>query len=398
MTEDIIEAASAGGDTGVPTNSSVITEPTSIRRRSRHDRRTAGVVIGGVLLAAVAVFGVRELGSDNGATVGAGIPRESSSGSDLNGASPQPAALGERIDVAPVVSLIEQSVVKVSVDVDGVTGKGEAIGTGVIISADGDIVTNAHVVRGATKVRVLLPGETEPIDAVIVGVDEGNDLALIHVSETGLVVAQFAADDGTRVGDEVVAIGYALDLSGEASVTSGIVSALSRTMSTEQGALNRLLQTDAAISSGNSGGPLVNAAGEVIGINTAVARSSAARIASNIGFAISSKEIKFVIGQLRSVDEGSVRVEGYLGVGVGDRNDGGRGAVVGSVQPGSPAEKLGLVKGDVVRKVNGEIIDGQAGLVASIRDLSPGDSVTIEYARDGTTMTGTVELVARPEN
>lgn len=398
MTEDIIEAASSGGDAGVPINSSVITEPASIRRRSRHDRRTAGVVIGGVLLAAAAVFGVREVRSDDNSTAGAVDATKSSTQSTLAGDAPRPAELGERIDVARVVSRIEQSVVKVSVDVDGVTGQGEAIGTGVIISADGDIVTNAHVVRGATKVRVLLPGETEPIDAVIVGVDEGNDLALIHVSETGLVVAQFAADDGTRVGDEVVAIGYALDLSGEASVTSGIVSALSRTMSTEQGALNRLLQTDAAISSGNSGGPLVNAAGEVIGINTAVARSSAARIASNIGFAISSKEIKFVIGQLRSVDEGSVRVEGYLGVGVGDRNDGGRGAVVGSVQPGSPAEKLGLVKGDVVRKVNGEIIDGQAGLVASIRDLSPGDSVTIEYARDGTTMTGTVELVARPEN
>ena len=397
MTEDINEEVSLGQDSAVPPGSSVITETTTIRRRSRHDRRTLGVVIGGVLLVAVAVFGVHEVRSDGDSSVGAVDAIESSTQTTPTADVPRPAELGERIDVPHVVSLIEPSVVKVSVDVEGLNGQGEAIGTGVIISADGDIVTNAHVVRNASKVRVLLPGETEPIGAVVLGFDEGNDLALIHVSATGLTVAHFAADDSTRVGDQVVAFGYALDLSGEASVTSGIVSALSRTMSTEQGALNRLLQTDAAISSGNSGGPLVNAAGEVIGINTAVARSSAVRTASNIGFAISSKEIKLVISQLRSAGKGSVRVEGYLGVSVGERNDGGRGAVVGSVQPDSPAEKLGLAKGDVVRKVNGEIIDGQAGLVASIRDLSPGDSVTIEYARDGKTMSGTVQLIARPE-
>ena len=169
-------------------------------------------------------------------------------------------------------------------------------------------------------------------------------------------------------------------------------------MLTELGALNGLLQTDAAISSGNSGGPLLNAAGQVIGINTAVARSSGSTTASNIGFAISSKEIQKVVAQLRTAKGGTARAEGYLGVGVDDRHDGGRGAIVSQVQPGSPAGKLGLREGDIVRKVNGEVIDGQAGLIAAIRDLSPGDTVQLEYARGAETRTGTVVLAQRPQS
>ena len=162
-------------------------------------------------------------------------------------------------------------------------------------------------------------------------------------------------------------MGYALDLEGDPSVTSGIISALNRSMVTDNGALDGLLQTDAAISSGNSGGPLVNAAGQLIGINTAVARSDSTNTANNIGFAISSKEIQRVLVHLRSNDS-TTRTEGYLGVSVTDRHDGGRGAIVKEVQVGSPAAKTGLQVGDVVSKVNGLPIDGQGGLIAAIRD------------------------------
>jgi putative serine protease PepD len=375
-------------------SSSVVVDSTVVPTRSRADRRIAAIVVSVVVVAAGAVTGAKLFSSDHSTTDAA--PAVTVSSTTVSSAA-RPSALGSGLDVAKVVSIISPTVVKVSVDINGADGSGEGVGTGLILSSDGDIVTNAHVVLDATAVRVLLPGNTEPIKAEVVGTDAGNDLALLRVKATGLPVAHFAASDSARVGDQVVAMGFALDLPGEASVTSGIISALSRTMLTQNGALNGLLQTDAAISSGNSGGPLLNAAGQVIGLNTAVARSSAVNTASNIGFAISSKEIQKIVQQLR-VSKGGARAEGYLGVGVDDRVDGGRGAIVSRVQPGSPAEKLGLQEGDVVRKVNGDVIDGQAGLIAAIRDLSPGDTVTLEYARNGKTFTGSVTLDARPQN
>ena len=108
------------------------------------------------------------------------------------------------------------------------------------------------------------------------------------------------------------------------------------------------------------------------------------------------KEIQKVVAQLREAGNGAARVEGYLGVSVEDRSDGGRGAVVARIKPGSPAAELGLQDGDIVRRVNGDVIDGQAGLIASIRDLSPGDTVTIEYGRGDKAFTGTTKVVARP--
>ncbi len=131
-------------------------------------------------------------------------------------------------------------------------------------------MTNAHVVVDASKIRVRLAGETEPRDARLVAIDVGNDLALLRIAGTGFPAARFAEPGAIGIGDEVVAIGFALDLDGQPSVTLGIVSALDRTVMSENGALDGLIQTDAAISSGNSGGPLVNAAGEVVGIDTAV--------------------------------------------------------------------------------------------------------------------------------
>ena len=374
-----------------PSSSAVVDSPV-IARRSRGDRRAAVAVVSCVILAAVVVIGARLVSSDHeAADVGP------SATSVAVRSSKSSTAAGRGLDVAKVVSSISPSVVKVSVDISGTAGSGEGVGTGLIISADGEIVTNAHVVVDAAAVRVLLPGSTEPITAQVIGTDSGNDLALLQVKGSGLPVARFAPKDSAQVGDQVVAMGFALDLPGEASVTSGIISALSRTMLTQTGALNGLLQTDAAISSGNSGGPLLNSSGEVIGINTAVARSSAVNTASNIGFAISSKEIQKVVEQLRTTKGGS-RVEGFLGVRVDDRVDGGRGAIVSRVIAGSPADHLGIKEGDMIRKVNGEVTEGQAGLIASIRDLSPGDSVTLEYVRGGKTFVGTVTLETRPKN
>jgi len=297
--------------------------------------------------------------------------------------------------VAAVAERLAASVVTISSDVNTGFSSGGATGTGVVLTTNGEILTNAHVVEGATEVRVRFAGETEPVTAQVLASDEGNDLALLKVSASGLTPATFAAPDSVRVGDEVVAIGYALALDGGPSVTVGIVSALKRTIVTESGALNSLIQTDAAISSGNSGGPLANMRGEVVGINTAVARGGATSAANNIGFAISVEEVLTVVEQLRKTAGGEPRVEGFLGVGLAERTDGGAGAIIADVQPDSPAAAAGIREGDLVLSVDGEPINGQTGLVAAIRDRSPGDVVEIEVSRNGVRETLSATLVAR---
>jgi putative serine protease PepD len=296
--------------------------------------------------------------------------------------------------VAAVAARIADSVVTVLSEVDG---SGFSTGTGVVLTSDGEILTNAHVVEDATRTVVRFAGQTEPVPARVLATDPGNDLALVKISAEGLVAATFAAPGSVRVGDEVVAIGYALALDGGPTVTTGIVSALRRTIITESGALNALIQTDAAISSGNSGGPLLNMRGEVVGINTAVARGDSESAANNIGFSISVDEVLTVLEQLRAQARGEVREEGFLGVGLTQREDGGQGAIITNVQPGSPAAKAGVAKGDIVVSVDGETIDGQAGLVAAIRDASPGQTVEIVISRDGEIVRVRATLVARED-
>ncbi len=195
------------------------------------------------------------------------------------------------LDVAAVLAQAEQSVVAVQTTVVTRRGpfqaEGEGAGTGIVLDDAGHILTNAHVVEGATTVTITLAGDTTPRTARIVGRDTAADVAVLEVDDTaGLVAASFAPAGATAVGDSVVAIGNALDLDGGMTVTAGIVSAAGRSIDTDTGTLDGLLQTDAAISSGNSGGPLVNAARQVVGMNTAVASSSTGVEASNIGFAI----------------------------------------------------------------------------------------------------------------
>ena len=308
--------------------------------------------------------------------------------------SPDDSSIGDTV-IAQVANAMSDSVVTISSSIDDGMSTGEATGTGVVLTADGEILTNSHVVADATEVHVRFAGETEPRLAKVLASDPGNDLALLKIDATDLKPATFAQPGTIRIGDGVIAIGYALDLDGGPTVTSGIVSALKRTIITESGALNGLIQTDAAISSGNSGGPLVNLRGEVVGINTAVARSDANSAANNVGFSIAVDELVPVLEQLRSQASGQAREEGFLGVGLAERTDGGQGAIISSVQPNSPASLAGIRENDIVLSVDGEPIDGQAGLVAAIRDASPGQTVEIELLRDGKRITVRAKLVAR---
>jgi putative serine protease PepD len=191
--------------------------------------------------------------------------------------------------------------------------QGTGAGTGIVLSADGDVLTNAHVVEGASVIAVTVNGSTTSHAATVVASDTANDLALLKVADvTDLQPADIGSSSSMAVGDDVVAIGNALDLEGGLSVTRGIVSALHRSIDagTRSGSesLTSLIQTDAAISSGNSGGPLVDAAGTVIGINTAAASSSGATTVQNIGFAIPIDNALAIVDQLRAASAGADRV------------------------------------------------------------------------------------------
>ena len=204
---------------------------------------------------------------------------------------PSTAFAGESVDIATVLRLVEPAVVSVGTTIvvpEGpVTSVVEGAGTGIVLTSDGEILTNAHVVASATTIDVILAGTSAAHTADVVASNTAADIALIKVRGVGgLTPAPLGDPDTLQVGDEVVAIGNALALQGGPTVTKGIVSALDRSIETDTGTLTGMIQTDAAISSGNSGGPLVNASGEVVGINTAVATSSATVEAQNIGFAI----------------------------------------------------------------------------------------------------------------
>ncbi|RPI24879.1 MAG: trypsin [Actinobacteria bacterium] len=195
------------------------------------------------------------------------------------------------IDVAAIIAAVEPSVVSIEttmvVERGPFRGQATGAGTGIVIDDQGTILTNAHVVEGATEITVTLDGDDQPRVAELVASDASSDIAVLRVADSeGLVAAPLGVSATVGVGDEVVAIGNALALEGSMTVTSGIVSALDRSIETSSGTLTGLIQTDAAISSGNSGGPLVDSSGKVIGINTAVATSGGGVSASNIGFVI----------------------------------------------------------------------------------------------------------------
>ena len=271
---------------------------------------------------------------------------------------------------------------------------GSGTGSGFVVSPDGYIVTNAHVIEGANGQIKAKVGDGKTLDAKLVGEDASTDLALLKVSATNLKALQLADSSSVEVGDDAYAIGNPFGL--DRTLTVGVVSALQREISSPNGfSIDDVIQTDAAINPGNSGGPLFNAQGQVIGVNSQIEStgSSNGGQAGNvgIGFAIPSNTVKTIIDQLRST--GTVS-HAYLGVQTGDAQ--GAGAQVGAVTAGGPAANGGLQQGDVITALGGKSVDDSSALSSLVDEHKAGDSVEVKITRSGKQQTLTIKLGQRP--
>jgi S1-C subfamily serine protease len=292
---------------------------------------------------------------------------------------------GAALDVKGILAKVEPSVV----DIYASSRRASGEGTGIIISPDGYILTNAHVVEGASKVTVGVAGKSKSLPATVIGADAEHDVALVKIDDaSGLPAAELGRSADVKVGEDVVAIGNALGLRGDPTVTRGIVSALNRTVEN----LTGMIQTDAAINPGNSGGPLVNLAGQVIGINTAVAADGA----QNIGFAIPIDKAKSLADRLKT-GQGPAPTA-FLGVSTTETSDGSGGAQVVQVVSGGPAQKAGIAVGDLIVTFDGKPVSSADGLSGLVQARQPGDTVQVVVERNGTSRTISVTLATKPAN
>ena len=310
---------------------------------------------------------------------------------------------GEELSTVEVVKILRPSVVQVVTEIltMGSFNQPEpsaGVGTGVLLDEEGHILTNNHVVAGAQRIDVTLSNE-ESFPAVIVGRDPDTDLAIIRIEAGGLKPAKLGISSQVQVGEDVIAIGHALGLRGGPTVSKGVISALGRSIDTDQQAtIVDLIQTDTSINPGNSGGPLVNTRAEVIGINTAIIQGG-----RGIGFAINIDDAKVVAAQL--MEKGYVE-RGFLGVtpfnltpGLAMRFDlpVTEGIIVARVVPGTAAEAAGLRPEDIIVQLGDEPIRNTGELSKFLISHLPGERVDLVYFRGGRKVSTEVTLGERPK-
>ena len=363
------------------------TQPTG--RRSRRVAMVIGLVLAGALVGGgvVGVVGA-QVGGDDTTTITTG-----------SGAPVVPAPSANPQSYTAIAAKVLPNVVSIAVSGGGSSGTG----SGVIIRSDGHILTNNHVVDSAVgggRITVTF-NDGSTATATVVGTDAAYDLAVIKVSKSGLKPATLGSSASLRVGDPVIAIGSPLGLSG--TVTTGIVSALNRPVNTTNRQPNPFggnaptestvisaIQTDAAINPGNSGGALVDGAGQVVGINTAIASlGTAGNI--GVGFAIPIDQAKDIATQLIATGKAAHPI---LGVSIADvtTSSGAAQVLVQGVTSNGPAQKAGIRSGDVIVEIAGIKITDTDALIATVRSHKPGEKVTVVYQRDGKRQTVSVQL------
>jgi len=311
-----------------------------------------------------------------------------------------------------VVKLVTPSVVRIQASGGSGTGslgrgsqsQQEGSGTGVIIDSSGRILTNNHVVTletnsVASKIQVVL-SDGRTLDAKVVGRDPGTDLAVLQVNAQNLTAAKFAPTGSVEVGESVLAIGYAFNMAGTPTVTSGVVSATDRIIPENTTSISGAIQTNAPINPGNSGGPLVDLAGEVVGINTSGQGSNS----QGIFFAISSDVAQPVVNDLVSkgkIDRGFIGIQTHTATSEEAKAQDtptAAGTVIDGIQPGTPAEKAGLRAGDVIVKVGNHDVHNTGDLQQALIDQPPGTKATITFYRGSDKKTLDVTLGTRPDN
>ncbi len=388
------------GDTPPPTEPSVVapvSDPTAITATPAPTaaglsaRRAAvlGAVAGGVVAALVAT--------------GVSVALDDDTTNQVDRAVLTPVTTSDgALDVHGILAKVQPSVVSIHTSAQTSQGQFEAAGSGIVLSKDGLVLTNAHVIGSIGDITVVLSDGTEH-PAALVGSSPDDDLAVIQVQDVDdLVPAELGSSDDLQVGDEVIAIGNALNLGGEATVTRGIVSAKDRDLDAEGVTLEGLIQTDAAINPGNSGGPLVNAAGQVVAVNTAIVAD-----AQNLGFSIAIDRARPIIDDLRTGQGQVTPDQAFLGVSSSEINDltadvkarfdiqVDEGAFITEVVPGSAADDAGLLPGDVIVAIDGDEVTEAAAVRAAILDKEPGDTVEITILRAGEEQTIEAELGRR---
>jgi S1-C subfamily serine protease len=314
------------------------------------------------------------------------------------------APVGTSTSVADIYERVSTGVVFISARSGQVSQPGlgqqggqSASGSGFVIDRGGDIVTNQHVVDGASDVRVRFGEDGQPIKARVVGTDPSTDLALLKIDPTavkgGLKPLVLGESKGLRPGEATIAIGSPFGLSG--SVTTGIVSALDREIESPNGfPISGVVQTDAAINPGNSGGPLLDAEGRAIGVNSQIATNGGSGSNSGVGFAVPIDTVKEVVPLLER--DGKVD-RPYVGIATGDASGSGQGAVIRSVVPGGPAQRSGLRVGDRVVEIAGKAVKEAADVQKVVIERKPGEKLEIRYFRGSDEQTATVQLGTRPQ-
>ncbi|WP_345625422.1 S1C family serine protease [Rugosimonospora acidiphila] len=355
------------------------------------ERRSLGMVF---LVAVVTALLAGALGGTLGyvfATKG-GAPGQTVLGAAGNG-TPASLAVRPPDSLAGVASRVLPSVVTIKVGTDS----GYSLGSGFIASSDGYVITNDHVVEGEKGQATVTFSDSTTVDAKVVGEDQESDVAVLKLSKSGLQPVQFGDSDQVAVGDPVLAIGSPLALAN--TVTSGIVSSLNRTIEADEpGGPTRYysaIQTDAAINHGNSGGPLVDAGGRVIGMNSVIrSMASDADEAGNIGlaFAIPINQAKRIAQDI--INNGKAR-RTVIGAELSNSYQNPNGGVEVTVVPsGGPAANAGIKPGDVLTRINNVPLEEPADLIALVRMYAPGQAVNVQYQRDGGPHTVQVTLAA----
>ncbi len=358
-------------------------------------RRGAGTIISAVLVSAVVSAGVSY------GTVKLTENNNTGSVSIVSTSSGSGAALDDTSDLHSLLAATQPAVTAIELgERTNGTVNSVAAGSGVIISADGLMLTNAHVVDATDPMGNTISDPVITVkmfdgtvrSAKVLGRSVDYDIALLRLDDTSNLRPLALADASTfRVGDRVVAIGNALDLGDAPTVSTGIISALDRTLQvSDTVTLHGLIQTDAAINHGNSGGALVDSAGRLIGINSAGIPN-----AQNVGFAISVGTIAPILDDLKAGRPVTVAPIGYIGVSLGQTPDG---ITVQQVSPGTPAEGAGIREGDIIKSVDGTPTATTDQLSTVLRALAPGTKVTIVVVRDNADVSIELTLATRPSN